>query len=193
MSHLRIPTLSLTPNAEEQSSYALAFRLSQDGAPDEEVAAHMRAASVSGDVRADYSIASCLLAGVRGFQHDPVAAVPLLKRAAAGNVVEAMFDLGVSFDRGIGVQADPREAYCWYLRAALRGDLTALSYVANYSTHGHGVARDDQVALVWYEVAEVLGVDAEEAKAFRKTMGEELSLYGHRDLNSRPAGASDEP
>ncbi|MEZ4237318.1 MAG: hypothetical protein R3F59_14440 [Myxococcota bacterium] len=79
-----------------------------------------------------------------------------------------MFDLAVCFDAGEGVDEDPRRAFLWYLRAAIRGDADAVGMVANYTANGRGTAPDDEVALAWYELAEALGVDVDDARAFRE-------------------------
>ncbi len=86
----------------------------------------MGRAAERGDPRAHYSLGTWYLHGEYGYREDPARAVPHLTDAAGGGVAEAMYDLGVMFDEGNGVEADQRAAFVWYptrsgsMRSSLR-------------------------------------------------------------------------
>ena len=162
---------SLEPEQGERSSYAAAITESRKAKADESaMVSAMEAASAEGDPRAHYALATWYIHGTYGYPEAPARAIPLLRAAAEASVREAMFDLAVSYDSGIGVEEDPRRAFLWYLRAAVRGDPDAVGMVANYTATGRGTEVDDDAALVWYELAELLGVDVEDALAFQQLM-----------------------
>ena len=52
-------------------------------------------------------------------------AVADLEKAAQGGVWRAMFELGMSYSRAIGVDQDVVSAYMWYFLAAKSGDAQA--------------------------------------------------------------------
>lgn len=165
--------LPLEPSTDEVSEYATAIRTARADKPDAETARAMEAAAREGDPRAWYALATWHLHGSYGYGEAPHLAIPLLRRAAQGGVREAMYDLAVCFDLGKGTEENAAEAYRWYLRAALRGDLESIGLIANYTAAGHGVPPDSQLAVVWYELVEKLGIDVEDAASFRRWLEEQ--------------------
>jgi TPR repeat protein len=160
--------IALEPNVEEDSPYALAIAAARRGDSDDVVRDLMERASSVGDPRADYSLATWYLHGAYGYPVDLARGVALLERSAPQGVCEAMFDLGVSYELAKGTRWDPRLAFLWYLRAAMRGDRDAISRVANwYASRSYDVDVDEQSALAWYELAEAHGVDEGDAARFR--------------------------
>jgi TPR repeat protein len=160
--------VSLEPKADEESPYALAIATARRRDPDEAVRGLMEKASAAGDPRAQYSLGTWYLHGVYGYPVDPARGVELLKRSARMGVCEAMFDLGVSYELAKGTRRDPRLAFLWYLRAAIRGDQGAIGRIANwYASRSYDVYVDEQSALAWYELAEAFGVDEGDAARFR--------------------------
>jgi TPR repeat protein len=73
-----------------------------------------------------------------------------------GNPV-AMFNLGLSYDRGIGIAQDPAEARKWYERAAQRNLHMALLNLGFLYERGRGVSQDFSVARDLYEKSAARG------------------------------------
>ncbi len=76
-----------------------------------------------------------------------------LKRADAGDS-EAMNNIGILFNKGLGVKADNAKAAVWYGRAAQLGYPNAQFNLANlYYDGGNGIKRDLGLAAAWYRAA----------------------------------------
>jgi ATP-dependent protease ClpP protease subunit len=73
--------------------------------------------------------------------------LPLAER---GNV-PAQFNLGVLFEKGLGVGQDYAEAARWYMKAAERGDEEAQYNVAVLYEKGTGLSLDLDRARYWYD------------------------------------------
>ncbi|GAB5585985.1 hypothetical protein Unana1_00885 [Umbelopsis nana] len=77
--------------------------------------------------------------------------------AAKGELVMAIYELGVSFRHGWGVQKDKKTA-CYYFKiAAELGDPDAQNDVAHCYYHGQGVKRDVYQAAKYYRLAAAQG------------------------------------
>ncbi|GEP52853.1 hypothetical protein RSO01_00190 [Reyranella soli] len=63
----------------------------------------------------------------------------LLRQAAAENVPSALYDLAVSYEKGIGTKKNTRKAYELYLRAAIWGDKQSYHEVGRCLFYGIGV------------------------------------------------------
>lgn len=108
----------------------------------------------AGDARAAYALGTWYLHGRPGLvEKDVPQAVRLLKEAAAANVSDALFDLAVCYERGVGVNQSDKRAALLYLRSALLGDKQAARAIGKLYWHGQGVKRDRAVARVWLESA----------------------------------------
>jgi ATP-dependent protease ClpP protease subunit len=64
--------------------------------------------------------------------------------------VAAQFNLGVLFEKGLGVAQDYAEAARWYMKAAEQGDAEAQYNVAVQYEKGTGLALDLEKARYWY-------------------------------------------
>ena len=62
----------------------------------------------------------------------------------------AQFNVGVLYEKGLGVSQDYAQAARWYLKAAEQGDPDAQYNVALLYETGTGVARDLDAAQKWY-------------------------------------------
>ncbi|KAI9280858.1 hypothetical protein BC943DRAFT_283035 [Umbelopsis sp. AD052] len=77
--------------------------------------------------------------------------------AAKGELVMAIYELGVSFRHGWGVQKDKKTA-CYYFKiAAELGDPDAQNDLAHCYYHGQGVKRDVYQAAKYYRLAAAQG------------------------------------
>lgn len=87
--------------------------------------------------------------------------IRLLETAARRGSAEAQYELGVAYDRGLGVTQNFATAAGWYQRAAEQGLADAQYNVAALYDQGLGTARDPARALEWYTRA----ADAGEPRA----------------------------
>ena len=74
------------------------------------------------------------------------------KRAEQGDAA-AQLNLGFSYERGLGVPQNYKEAVRWYLAAAEQGHSKAQYNLAAMYAHGNGVPQDYIQAHVWYNLA----------------------------------------
>ena len=80
----------------------------------------------------------------------------ILKLANSGRA-SAMFELGVMYDEGQGVEQDYKVAAEWYLKAANLGDASAMSNLGVMYDRGQGVEQDYTKAAELYRQAATLG------------------------------------
>jgi hypothetical protein len=81
----------------------------------------------------------------------------IIKEAEAGNRV-AQFNLGLSFEKGLGVAVNKAEAAKWYKRAAEAGVAEAQCQLGELYETGSGVAVDKVAAAKWYKRAAYAGI-----------------------------------
>ena len=77
-------------------------------------------------------------------------------KAAQRGVVEAQFSVGVCYSKGEGVEANPSEAFRWYIRAAKMGHEDAAHNVAHFYKIGCGTKTNERKAAYWYHRADML-------------------------------------
>lgn len=80
-------------------------------------------------------------------------AVALYRQAAEKGHPAAMFNLGVSYEEGDGVESDVGEAVRWYLLAAEAGNTAAMFNLGNNYRIGRGVPRNLNRAFELYRKA----------------------------------------
>ena len=104
--------------------------------------------------------------------------IKLLETAARRGLAEAQYELGVAYDRGLGVTQNHATAAGWYQRAAEQGLTDAQYNLATLFDEGLGTPRDFEQAREWYMRA----ADAGEARAMNN-LGYiyEKGLTGVRD------------
>ena len=84
-------------------------------------------------------------------------AASLCASEARQGTVSAQRNLGVMYDRGVGVERDPARASDWLRRAAEAGSRDAAYLLGAMYESGRGVTQDDARALAWYSKAALLG------------------------------------
>lgn len=92
--------------------------------------------------------------------YDPTQGVlklPIPETAQNGDA-EAQFDLGVSYDRGDGVERDATQAFKWYREAAEQGLAKAQFKLAVFYFKGDGVAKNDGQAVKWFRRSAEQGI-----------------------------------
>ncbi len=77
--------------------------------------------------------------------------------ANQGNA-EAQYNLGVVYDKGLGVPRDYTEAAKWFRKAAVQGNAGAQFALGFMYGHGEGVRQNYAEAVKWYRKAAEQGV-----------------------------------
>lgn len=72
--------------------------------------------------------------------------------AERGNPV-ALNGLGFMYERGYGVDKDPKEAVQWYEKAVAQGSYEAGVNLGSIYESGEGVKNDPVLAYMWYSIA----------------------------------------
>jgi TPR repeat protein len=80
-------------------------------------------------------------------------AVTLYTAAAQRGDAEAQYQLGVLYDRGMGVRPDFAQRQAWWSKAAAQGYAPALVALAELARSGDGVPKSDAEALRLYREA----------------------------------------
>ncbi|MEE8172288.1 MAG: SEL1-like repeat protein [Alphaproteobacteria bacterium] len=76
-----------------------------------------------------------------------------LRSAAHRGSARAQFELGVAYDRGVGVTQNHATAAVWYEKAAAQGLTEAIYNLATLFDEGLGAPKDYAAALDWYRQA----------------------------------------
>jgi hypothetical protein len=98
--------------------------------------------------------------GLGGVAQDYAQAVALYRLAAAQNLDEAQYSLGVMYGEGRGVAQDDAEALRLFQLAAAQGLPAALFNVAVCHEYGRGVRKNRAEVIRWYRRAQAAGYTA---------------------------------
>jgi TPR repeat protein len=113
-------------------------------------------------------------------------AAALCASEARAGTVTAQRNLGVMYDRGVGVERDPAKAAEWLRTAAEAGSRDAAYQLGAMYENGRGVPQDDARSVSWYRRAALLGDREaqvkvgkayEAGKGVAPDMGEALTWY----------------
>ena len=115
-------------------------------------------ADKEGDGRATYALATWYLFGTKFTPKDLVYGTELLKRAEREGVADAVHDLAVSYEKGVVVGKSAAKAFVLYVKAALLGDKQSFYEVGRMYYHGIGVRQNRELAEIWLDKAESLGI-----------------------------------
>ena len=74
-----------------------------------------------------------------------------LQKSASANDLAAQFYVGLCYDKGIGVEKDPNEAFRMYRKAAERGLPDAMYYIASFYRDGLAVTQDTTREKEWLQ------------------------------------------
>ena len=113
-----------------------------------------------GDMRAQFNLANCYLAGA-GVEAVPALAIQWYRAAADQGLGNAQYRLAMLLFSGLaGVEPDPASALKWLAKAADRGVCEAQYELARRLRHGEGLARDPLQAMHYYHEAADQGHEA---------------------------------
>lgn len=162
--------------------------------------AELRARAIAGDPRAQNDLASRLIG------QDPPdveEAANWFREAAIQGVPGAQYNLGVLYERGLGVRQDETRALLWYHSAAEQGHPLAQYNLGILYAAGRAVPLSYAEAAVWFERAAARGVPAaaynlavllEGGLGRTRDMEQAMAYYarakelGHRGAAQRLAG-----
>jgi uncharacterized protein len=113
----------------------------------------LKQAAENGDLKAADTLADLYAHEV----HNDAEAKNWYEKAAERGSAKAEFGLGVIFDLGKGVPADPAEAGKWYRKAAEQGYAPALTNIGILYYDGQGVKRDMVLAREYFLLGENRG------------------------------------
>ncbi len=111
-----------------------------------------------GEPRSAYALGTWYLHG-KYFECDVQKAVMLLNRAAKRNHPEACYDLALCYEKSAGVSQDLGKAFCLYVKSALFGNYQAVYDVGRCYFFGIGTEVNKEIADIWLERAETLGIE----------------------------------
>lgn len=115
----------------------------------------------AGDARAQLLVGRGHVDALFGFPLAPETAFSFFKRAASGGDPSALNALGVAYDLGIGIEADPYAAVPLYKRASDAGCAQATHNLAlAYGTGSGGLTQDREEAIRLHRVAAAQGLDS---------------------------------
>lgn len=104
-------------------------------------------------------------------------AIELYKRAAGDGQLEAAYNLGVIYEKGLGITAQYEAAVKWYRYAAKRGFRDAQYNLANMYAKGAGIKANQRIAVEWYKKAAEQGdIDAAYNLGNRYAKGEGVNV-----------------
>jgi TPR repeat protein len=125
-----------------------------------------RALAMSGFTRAVVAVIGLAVAQAAAAQTSPnediaaalrrgdyATALPLIRPLAEKGDARAQFNLGVSYEHGLGVDANPAEAAKWYRLAADQNYSLAQHNLGALYEQGRGVPQDQIEALKWLRLA----------------------------------------
>ncbi len=89
---------------------------------------------------------------------DYPSAVTAFRKAAEQGIALAQYNLGIMYDKGLGVKQDYQQAVSWYHKAAEQGVGIAHYNLGVMYDKGLGVKQDYQQAVFWYRKAAEQGI-----------------------------------
>ena len=84
--------------------------------------------------------------------------VEIVKKAAEKGEASAMFNLGLCYKNGIGVEKNLMEAVKWFKKAAEKGEASAMYNLGLCYHYGKGVRKNKMEAVKWYRQAADKGI-----------------------------------
>ncbi|HEY3778574.1 MAG TPA: TetR family transcriptional regulator [Rhizomicrobium sp.] len=117
--------------------------------------ARLRKLAQAGNPAAELLIGMNYLGSSQG-KNDGVA-FAWVARAATRNQPLAEYQLGLMYQKGLGVRADPAQAFHWFESAALQGNRKAMHALATCYAEGWGTQKNFTEAARWFTRAAALG------------------------------------
>lgn len=146
--------LAKVGDEEAQVAVALAYETGSETALDAvEAAKWYRQAALQGNVEAQFRLARIVGKGAKGLKQDYPTSIKLYEAAAAKGHAPAMNALGLLYQNGEGVPANPSKAAEWYRKGAEAKLADAENNLGILYLNGKGVPRDFGEAFKLFERA----------------------------------------
>ena len=107
----------------------------------------------AGDDLALYSIGILYATGSEDLKQDYAKAISYYQKAAQKNHAGSLRQLGVMYEKGLGVPASPSQAAQYYEDAAKRGDALAQLIIGRMYASGQGRPKNNTEAYKWLTLA----------------------------------------
>lgn len=119
---------------------------------------NLRPEAEKGDASAQYALAQCLVANPhsqwsRAHEDDLRQAVYWFRKAGTQGHSEAQLQLGLMYQRGIGVGEDDIKSVSWMRKAAEAGNMEAQCAMGVAYAEGHGVSKDKDLSITYFTQA----------------------------------------
>ena len=114
--------------------------------------AYKKAAEI-GNAEAQNWVGKYYLYGWGDCEKDHDKAMEWFRKSAEQMFASGVYNVGLCYDEGYGVQKDEREAMKWYTKAAQQGLPLGQFELGQHYRKGRGVEKDPEEAVRWYEKA----------------------------------------
>ncbi len=118
-----------------------------------EAAKWYRQSALAGNMEAQYLLAKLIAKGAPGLKIDAADGIKLLQSAADKNFAPAQNELGLRYQKGMGLTASATEAAKWYQKASDLNHVPAHVNLGLLLVKGEGIAQDFPRALKLFEKA----------------------------------------
>jgi uncharacterized protein len=118
-----------------------------------EAAKWYRQAALKGNMEAQYLLAKLITKGAPGLPVDAADGIKLLQSAAGRGYAPAQNELGMRFQKGVGVSANAGEAAKWYQKAVDKDHVPAVVNLGLLLVKGEGVQQDLPKAVSLFKKA----------------------------------------
>jgi uncharacterized protein len=122
-----------------------------------EAAKWYRKAALSGNMEAQYLLSKLIAKGTPGLPVEASDGIKLLQSAADKGYAPAQNELGLRYQKGTGVTANPGEAVKWYRKASDQNHVPAHVNLGLLLVKGEGAAQDLPKALELFQKAAEAG------------------------------------
>lgn len=159
LSFIKKLKLARAGDEEAQLSVAGDYELGANEARKDpiEAARWYRQAALAGNVEAQFRLAKLITKGAPGLQVDKEAGVKLLQSAAGKGHAPSQNELGLRFQNGDGLAADPAQAAEWFKKAADQKLPAAEVNLGLLYVKGLGVTKDHAAAYKLFNDAAATG------------------------------------
>ena len=121
--------------------------LEEKHASDEEIIAAYKKAADMGSDEAQCELGFWYCNGERGLEKNVAESNRWFLMAANNGHDEAQFQMGIKYDKGIGVRKNHKEALKWFKRASSKENIRALYMIGRCYYYGDGVCVDERMAF----------------------------------------------
>ena len=174
------------PKANNNSIKNLIKQSPPKNMTNDEIVFNIKSAALKGNAQAQYRMGLIFEHAKNGVKKDIHEAVRFYMLAAGSGHVKAQVNIGMLYEKGIGVEQSDAIAVRYYTRASDQGDAKALFNLGMCYKNGQGVAQNDEEAVRLFKQSAskgntnakfVLGVIYSKGKRVEQDAKEAISFY----------------